>query len=74
MTKHQGRASALRCSGLGEFLVRTAWTCCVSYRIVAEIKGLLHTTIYFEVEGAEEDVQKYVRRIRRMFEFYNREV
>lgn len=70
MVKCQARASAARWAGLGEFLVHAAWMFDVDYCVIAEFKGLLHTTIYFKVEGRTDCVERYIAYIRQAFDCY----
>lgn len=70
--KVKGYVQGLRWSGINEFLFDVSGVYHVDLTILKEDKGILRTTIYYQVEGEEQAVQRFRAALRKTMEEYNK--
>ncbi len=51
--------SGLKIAGIEEFLFELAQLCNLGYKTIKEKKGILRETIFFEIEGEVENLNRF---------------
>ena len=71
--KVKAYVQGLRWAGIKELLFELSTAYHVDLKILDEDKGLLRTTIFYQIEGEEQDVRKFREELRKAMEEYNKE-
>lgn len=70
--KYKSYLAGTKWSGLKEYLFDVCDRYNLTYHILDEDKGLIRLTIYFELDGESEDIQKCLQQMRQDVEIANK--